>query len=109
LETDTTGRREDTRAGESAADAGDAGEERERDDATYDGFNVLKQPWLVVACLFLVASAILLLLSHPDAAFVCAALGVSAWFWNVRGQLKRKHNLKKQGRRNWGQRGDEED
>lgn len=70
--------------------------ERLSDDSAPDGFNLFKQPWLAVACLLLVASATLLLLSHPDAAFVCAALGVSAWFWNVRADLKRKHNIGRQ-------------
>lgn len=75
--------------------------------ATPDGFNLFRQPWLVVACLLLAAAAVLLILSHTDAAFVAAALGVSAWFWNVRGNLKRKHGLEKQGRRDWRPRGDD--
>jgi hypothetical protein len=113
LETDSTEQRGGTQAGETAPGAGEergrAGEGQGRDDSTYDGFNALKQPWFVVACLLLVASAAFLLLSHPDAAFVCAALGVSAWFWNVRGQLKRKYKLKRRGGRNWEARGDDED
>jgi hypothetical protein len=106
LETDPTEPRSGTRAVKSAAEAGEG---RGRDDSTDDGFKVFKQPWFIVACLFLVASATLLLLSHPDAAFVCAALGVSAWFWNVRVNLKRKYKLKKQGGRNWEPRDEEED
>ena len=74
-----------------------------------DGFNLFRQPWLVVACLLLAAAAALLLLSHADAAFVVAALGVSAWFWNVRGNLKRKYKLEKRGGRDWRQQGDEEE
>jgi hypothetical protein len=113
LETDPTEPRSGTRAAESAAEAGEgrgrAGEERGRDDSTDDGFKVFRQPWFVVACLFLVASATLLLLSNPDAAFVCAALGVSAWFWNVRANLKRKYKLEKQGGRNWEPRDEDED
>ena len=81
----------------------------QRGGADPGDFNLFRQPWLVVACLLLVAAVALLLLSHPDAAFVCAALGVSAWFWNVRGELKRKHDLKKLGGRNWVQRGDDEE
>lgn len=79
------------------------------DDSPPVGFNLFRQPWLVVACLLLAASGTLLLLSHDDAAFVCAALGVSAWFWNVREGLRRKHNLVKLSGRNWVQRGDEEE
>ena len=86
-----------------------AGEGRGRGGAARGDFNLFRQPWLVVACLLLVAAVALLLLSHPDAAFVCAALGVSAWFWNVRGELKRKHDLKKLGGRNWVQRGEDEE
>jgi hypothetical protein len=102
-ETDSTGRREDAQAARPPA-----GEGRGHDEATADAFNLFKRPWLVLACLLLAASVVLLLLSRPDAAFVCAALGVSAWFWNVRGELKRKHDLKKVSGRNWVQRGDEE-
>lgn len=79
------------------------------DDPAPGDFNIFKQPWLVVACLLLAVSVTLLLLSHADAAFVCAALGVSAWFWNVREGLRRKHNLVRLSGRNWVQRGDEED
>lgn len=79
------------------------------DDPPPGDFNLFKQPWLAVACLLLAASVTLLLLSHDDAAFVCAALGVSAWFWNVREGLRRKHNLVRLSGRNWVQRGDEED
>ena len=79
------------------------------DESAAGDFNLFRQPWLVVACFLLAASVVLLLLSHADAAFVCAALGVSSWFWNVRDGLKRKHNLKKLSGRNWVQRGDEED
>jgi len=103
LETDSTGQREDAQAGRPAPSA-----EEGRGGPPPDAFNLFKQPWLVLACLLLAASVALLLLSHPDSAFVCAALGVSAWFWNVRVGLKRKHNLKKLSGRNWVQRGDEE-
>lgn len=103
-DTDSTGRSEDSQAGLRAQPAREGREESHR-----DSFNLFRQPWLVVACLLLAASATLLLLSHPDAAFVCAALGVSAWFWNMRAGLKRKHDLKKLSGRNWVQRDDVED
>ena len=48
--------------------------------------------WLVAACLCLLAAAALWLLGHADAAFVAAALGVVAWFFNVRVQLRRKNS-----------------
>jgi len=108
LETDPTEQHGGTSA-ESAGETAASTREGRGGDSSHEGFNIFRQPWFFVACLLLVASAVLLVLSHPDAAFVCAALGVSAWFWNVRGNLKRKHNLKKLGGRNWGQRGDEED
>ncbi|HEX6624391.1 MAG TPA: hypothetical protein VF064_11805, partial [Pyrinomonadaceae bacterium] len=50
------------------------------------------QLWQVAACLCLLAAAALWLLGHADAAFVAAALGVIAWFLNVRVQLRRKNN-----------------
>jgi hypothetical protein len=65
--------------------------------------------WLVVACVLLVASATLLYLGRSSAAFVTAALGISAWFLNVRTGLKRKHNLVKRGGRNWEPRGRDEE
>ncbi|HYY95489.1 MAG TPA: hypothetical protein VE713_13295 [Pyrinomonadaceae bacterium] len=92
-----------------ARHAAPAARRDDRDDSANGDFNIFRQPWLVVACLLLVASVVLLLLSRADAAFVCAALGVSAWFWNVRAGLKRKHDLVKASGRNWVQRGDEED
>jgi hypothetical protein len=50
------------------------------------------QLWLVAACLCLLAAAALWLLGHADAAFVAAALGVVAWFLNVRVQLRRENS-----------------
>jgi Flp pilus assembly protein TadB len=68
------------------------------------GPSVVERLWLVAAAAFLIAAAVLLLRSHTDAAFVTAVLGVCAWFLNVRDRLKREHNLRKSGRRNWEQR-----
>jgi hypothetical protein len=65
--------------------------------------------WMAVAVLLLVASAALLYLARPNAAFVVAALGVSAWFLNVRNSLKRQHDLVKRGGRNWEPRGRDDD
>jgi len=62
---------------------------------------VFNQAWLAVAVVLLVASLVFLMRTHTDAAFVAAALGVCAWFLNVRNGLKRKHGLQRQGRRNW--------
>jgi hypothetical protein len=47
------------------------------------------------------ATPALLYLRHNDAALFAAALGASAWFLNVRAGLKRKHDLVKDGARNW--------
>jgi hypothetical protein len=49
----------------------------------------LKQGWLLVACLLLVAAAFFLWRGLTDATFVAAALGVVAWFLNVRARLRR--------------------
>ena len=65
--------------------------------------------WMVAAVLLLVAAATLLYVGRPSAAFVVAALGISAWFINVRNDLKRKHDLVKRGGRNWEPRGRDED
>jgi Flp pilus assembly protein TadB len=73
------------------------------------GPSVVERLWLVAAVAFLIAAAILLFGSHTDAAFVTAALGVCAWFLNVRDGLKREHGLRKSGRRNWEPRGDDAD
>jgi hypothetical protein len=114
LESDPTARREDARPGAGSSVEGEAHGPTKlhadatapREDSANGDFNIFRQPWLVVACLLLVASVVLLLLSRADAAFVCAALGVSAWFWNVRVGLKRKHDLVKASGRNWVQRGE---
>ena len=65
--------------------------------------------WMVVAGLLLIAAAVLLYVRWPSAAFVVAALGLSAWFLNVRNGLKRKHDLVKRGGRNWEPRGRDEE
>ena len=64
---------------------------------------------MVVAGLLLIAAAVLLYVRRPSAAFVAAALGISAWFLNVRNGLKRKHDLVKRGGRNWEPRGRDEE
>jgi len=65
--------------------------------------------WMAVAAVLLFAAAVLLYLELSNAAFVVAALGLSAWFWNVRNGLKRKHDLVKRGPRNWEPRGRDDD
>jgi hypothetical protein len=65
--------------------------------------------WMFIAVLLLVAAAALLYLARPNAAFVVAALGISAWFIDVRNGLKRQHDLVKRGGRNWEPRGRGED
>jgi hypothetical protein len=57
--------------------------------------------WRLVAYALLAATLALLYLRHTDVAFVTAALGASAWFLNVRTGIKRKHDLVKDGARNW--------
>jgi len=47
------------------------------------------EPWLLGACLCLLAAAACLALGFYDAAFVAAALGAVAWFLNVRSRLPR--------------------
>jgi len=68
------------------------------------GPSIVERLWLVAAAALLIAAAVLLYLAHTDAAFVTATLGVCAWFLNVRDRLKREHNLRKSGPRNWGPR-----
>ena len=50
----------------------------------------LKQGWLAVACLLLLAAIFFLWRGLMDATFVAAALGAVAWFLNVRAQMRRK-------------------
>lgn len=55
----------------------------------------------LLAYALIAATLVLLYLRHTDIAFVTAALGVSAWFLNVRAGIKRKHDLVRDGGRNW--------
>jgi hypothetical protein len=55
----------------------------------------------VAAYALVVATLVLLYLRHTEAAFITAALGASAWFLNMRTGIKRKHDLVKDGARNW--------
>ena len=82
-----------------------------RDDGATDerGRFDFERGWMALAVVLLVASAALLYLGRPNAAFVVAALGASAWFLNVRSGLKRRHDLVKRGGRNWEPRGRDED
>ena len=57
--------------------------------------------WRVAAYALVAATLVLLYLRHTEAAFVTAALGASAWFLNLRTGIKRKHDLVKDGARNW--------
>lgn len=84
--------------------------EPERGGSTGDGRRFdFERGWMVAAVLLLVAAAALLYLRRPNAVFVLAALGVSAWFLNVRNGLKRRHDLVKRGGRNWEPRGRDEE
>jgi hypothetical protein len=62
---------------------------------------LLARPWLAASILLLAAAGALLWLNRPDAGFLAATLGVSAWFYDVRAGLKRKHDLVRLGGRNW--------
>ena len=66
-------------------------------DAGFDYARV----WRLAAYALLAATLVLLYLRHLEAAFVAGALGASAWFLNVRTAVKRKHDLVKDGARNW--------
>jgi Flp pilus assembly protein TadB len=65
--------------------------------------------WLVVSIALLATAAVLLWLAYTNASFVLAALGVSAWFLNLRMSLKRRHDLVKLSGRNWVPRGEIEE
>ena len=71
------------------------------------GFDTTRA-WRVLAYALLAATLGLLYLRHYDMAFVTAALAASAWFLNVRAAVKRKHDLVKDGARNWRPRADVE-
>jgi Flp pilus assembly protein TadB len=74
------------------AAADDDSPEADAAEAYADAAPRFPQLWLVAACLCLLAAAALWLLGHADAAFVAAALGVVAWFLNVRVRLRRKNS-----------------
>lgn len=62
--------------------------------------------WLFVSIALLVGAAALLWLAYTSAAFVAAALGVCAWFFDMRMGLKRRHDLVRLSGRNWVPRGE---
>jgi hypothetical protein len=66
-------------------------------DAGFD----FARAWRLLAYALTAATLALLYLRHDGAAFVTAALAASAWFLNVRTAVKRKHDLVKDGPRNW--------
>jgi hypothetical protein len=55
----------------------------------------------VAACALFAAAGALLIYGRPEAAFIVAGLGASAWFLHVRNALISKHDLVKVGGRNW--------
>jgi hypothetical protein len=65
--------------------------------------------WFLVSIALLAAATVLLRLAYTNASFVIAALGVSAWFLNLRMSLKRRHDLVKLSGRNWVPRGEIEE
>lgn len=74
-----------------------AGEAR-RNDSAPESRGLFRQMWLILSCLLFIVAAVLLTLSRTDAAFVAAALAVSAWFWNMRVKLKRQYGIRKHNR-----------
>ena len=107
---ETDGGRDDERRAEGRPDEdgrGDGG--RVPEGPAPRGRFEFERGWMVVAVLLLVAAAVLLYLGRPSAAFVVAALGMSAWFLNVRNGLKRRHDLVRRGGRNWEPRGRDEE
>lgn len=63
------------------------------DDAAHAGEKSgFWQWWLVVACLCLLAAVGCWLRGQTDWAFVAAALGVLAWFLNVRAGIVKSHD-----------------
>jgi hypothetical protein len=82
---------------------------RERDVSPDRRAFMRERLWLVVSIALLASAGVLLWLAYTNAAFVAAALGVCAWFYDVRMGLKRKHDLVKLSGRNWVPRGELED
>ena len=74
---------------------------RERTGSQTTGSFVRERLWLAVSIALLAAAAVLLWLGRTNAAFVAAALGACAWFFDVRMGLKRRHDLVKLSGRNW--------
>ena len=64
------------------------------------GFDYARM-WRVLAYALVAAALVLLYLRRNDLAFFAGVLGVSAWFLNVRTAVKHKHDLVKDGPRNW--------
>lgn len=65
-----------------------------------EGFDFARL-WRALAYALVAAALLLLYLGRNDLAFFAGALGLSAWFLNVRAAVKRKHDLVKDGARNW--------
>jgi hypothetical protein len=64
------------------------------------GFDYARM-WRVLAYALLAAALVLLYLRRNDLAFFAGVLAASAWFLNVRTAVKHKHDLVKDGPRNW--------
>ena len=64
------------------------------------GFDYARM-WRVLAYALAAAALALLYLRRNDLAFFAGVLGASAWFLNVRTAVKHKHDLVKDGPRNW--------
>jgi Flp pilus assembly protein TadB len=84
-------------------------EGRERDESPNGRAFMRERLWLVASIALLVSAGVLLRLAYTNAAFVAAALGISAWFFDVRMGLKRRHDLVKLSGRNWVPRGELEE
>jgi Flp pilus assembly protein TadB len=84
-------------------------EGRERDESPNGRAFMRERLWLVVSIALLVSAGVLFWLAYTNVAFVAAALGISAWFFDVRMGLKRRHDLVKLSGRNWVPRGELED
>lgn len=53
----------------------------------------MERIWIIAACSCAIIAVVLLIVGKFDGAFVVGALGILAWFIDLRNRLSKKHGL----------------
>jgi Flp pilus assembly protein TadB len=56
--------------------------------------NLMERIWIIIACVSAIVGGALLLLGKYDAAFIAGAIGIVAWFLNMRTRFSKETRMR---------------